>query len=238
MFLLQNHSVYNTDEHFKIDPITRVISQKSGKTKLMHGDHNSERYEFDISRYVDGYDMTLCDKVEIHWINASSSSGGKYNADIYLVDDVHVDSQNSDILVFSWLVSANSTQYVGSLNFAVRFITTGDDEQPVYVWSTAVHTGISIADSINNSSSVIGNNSDILREWEARLFGIGDTVEQHLLDKSIEQQAAIEAKGDAVLLSIPEEYSEVAMYLVDENTGRKYKLHVIDGLLNMSEVFV
>lgn len=213
--MAQNHSVYNTDEHFKIDPITRVISQKSGKTKLMHGDHNSERYEFEMSRYIDGYDITLCNKVEIHWINASSSSGGKYNADIYLVDDVHVDTQNSDNLVFSWLVSANSTQYVGSLNFAIRFINTGDDGQPVYVWSTAVHTGISIADSINNSSTVIYNNSDILREWESRLFGIGDTVEQHLLDTSIEQQAAIEAKGELVLSTIPEDYTKTSMNAIE-----------------------
>ena len=85
------HSVYDTDLHFCIDPITRSIkNQTPGKTKLIQYDHNSERFTFEIPRYVDGHDMSKCDKVEVHYINISAGKS-QQSADVYLCDDMQVD---------------------------------------------------------------------------------------------------------------------------------------------------
>lgn len=66
--MAHKHSVYDTDPHFAIDPITRAITnQSTTKTQLMQYDHNSERFTFEIPRLVDGHDMKLCDKIEIHY---------------------------------------------------------------------------------------------------------------------------------------------------------------------------
>ena len=67
---MHKHPVYDTDTHFVIDPITRVVSNpESKKTILMQNDHNSERFSFEITRYIEGHDLTLSDKVEIHYAN-------------------------------------------------------------------------------------------------------------------------------------------------------------------------
>lgn len=57
--MAHKHPIYDTDPHFKIDGDTRVIINASDvKVALMQGDHNSERFTFEIPRYVDGHDMS------------------------------------------------------------------------------------------------------------------------------------------------------------------------------------
>ncbi len=63
-----NHNIADSDTRFIIDPITRIIrNQASKKTTLMQNDHNSERFTFELPRYVEGHDMSLCNAVEIHY---------------------------------------------------------------------------------------------------------------------------------------------------------------------------
>ena len=77
------HSVYDTDAHFKIDPITKVITNMATqKVKLMQFDKGSERFTFEIPRFVEGHDMTLCNKVKIHYNNIDATTkeqNKKYN---------------------------------------------------------------------------------------------------------------------------------------------------------------
>ena len=64
------HSVYDSDAHFSINPITKVIKNESSKkTTLVQGDHNSERFSFDIPRHIEGHDMMQCNLVEVHYDN-------------------------------------------------------------------------------------------------------------------------------------------------------------------------
>ena len=50
--MAHTHDVIDYDKHFVIDPVTRQIDNKSGKIVLMQNDHNSERFTFEIPRYV------------------------------------------------------------------------------------------------------------------------------------------------------------------------------------------
>jgi hypothetical protein len=145
------HSIYDTDPHFKIDGKTRKVTNLSDvKAVIFQYDHNSERFTFELPKLIDGHDMTLCDTVEIHWVNTDASSG-KSNTGIYNVTDTQVSPADDNVLICSWLISNEITQLVGSLSFIVRFICTGDDGTIEYAWSTAVHSGVTVAYSIDNT---------------------------------------------------------------------------------------
>ena len=187
--MAHTHSVLDTDIHFKIDGKTRkVVNVSEVKKSVFQYDHNSERFTFEIPRLIDGHDMTKCDIIQIHYINIDSRKRYSF-ADVYEVADAKVSADNPDVLTCSWLISNRATQYVGSLNFVIRFICYDTDGSPTYVWSTAVHTDVSVESSINNGESIVIDYSDILVQWEERLFGIGDTVEQQMRDAADEKLA-------------------------------------------------
>ena len=159
------HDVTDYDTHFIIDKHTRNITNASGKTKLIQHDHNSERFTFEIPRYIDGHDMMNCSTIEIHYTNISADRKGE-SSDIYLVDDVGLSSQADDIVIFSWLISGNATQYVGALNFTIKFTClTGDNID--YRWCTAVYKSITIGETISNSEMIVAKYSDIIAAWKA-----------------------------------------------------------------------
>lgn len=139
------HNITDTDKRFSIDPITRAVTNNSGKVTLAQYDNNSERFVFELPRVIEGHDMSLCDNVEIHYINFASTTE-KYEG-VYLVDDLTVDEWEEDKASFSWLISEDATKYAGKLNFLVRFVCM-DDEIPTYVWSTAIFKGITIVEGM------------------------------------------------------------------------------------------
>ena len=166
--MAHKHSVYDTDPHFAIDPITRAITNLSTtKTQLMQYDHNSERFTFEIPRLVDGHDMTQCDKIEIHYINVDAATK-ESKADVYPVDDKQLSPASEDVVIFSWLISKNATGYAGTLNFLVRFVClTGTIID--YVWSSDIHKGISVGGGMNNTAAITEDDSDVLEAWKASI---------------------------------------------------------------------
>lgn len=182
--MAHKHSVYDTDPHFAIDPITRAITnQSTTKTQLMQYDHNSERFTFEIPRLVDGHDMQQCDKIEVHYINVDAATK-QSNADVYIVDDMQISPESDDVVIFSWLISGNATQYAGTLNFIIRFLchtgTTID-----YAWGTDMHKGISVGGSFSNGEMVIAEYTDVLEKWKEEVLGGGgggNKIYRHLFE--------------------------------------------------------
>ena len=67
------HNIIDSDARFSINSVTRQIKNESKqKTSLMQNDHNSERFGFILDRYIEGHDMSLCNQVEVHYLNSSS----------------------------------------------------------------------------------------------------------------------------------------------------------------------
>lgn len=166
--MAHTHSVYDSDTHFSINPVTRQIKNESGKVTLIQHDHNSERFTFEIPRKVEEHDMSLCNKVEVHYINIDSSTKESHS-DIYEVADLQISPESDDVVIGSWLVSGNATRLVGSLNFVIRFSCVAEDGTVEYAWNTAVHSGISVSTGIYNSHVVYEENYDILAQWEAQI---------------------------------------------------------------------
>lgn len=159
--MAHTHAVVDSDNHFIINPITREITNNSKKVKLMQGDHASEIFTFEIPRYVDGHDMSLCNKIAIHYINIGQTGS---NPDVHLVEDASVDDANEN-LVFSWLIYRTATKYPGTLNFLIKFscVTDGIIE---YQWNTDIFKGIMIATGIDNEETLAEEYSDVLQKWK------------------------------------------------------------------------
>lgn len=158
------HPVYDTDPHFSVDAISRNITYESNeKLILVQGNHNSERYTFEMPRYIDGHDVMLCDIMQIHYLNIEA--GGRHrNSGVYKISDMQVSKDDKNVVVCSWLVSQNATTYVGSLNFIIRIACTSGS-QIDYSWSTAVYSSIAVVTSIDNANIVAEQYADILEEW-------------------------------------------------------------------------
>ena len=160
------HSVYDADAHFTVDPIKRVVRNKTPKkVTVMQYDHNSERFTFELEqRYVEGHDMSTCNLVEVHYNN-----GG--NRGLYIVDDLRVSTEDPDKVTCSWLVSRNATQKAAPLEFRLTFKCVSEDDTD-YVWSTAIHKGISVSPGIDSTGMVEKEYPDVI----GQLIGKIETI--------------------------------------------------------------
>lgn len=164
--MAHTHPVVDSDSRFVINSTTRVISTTSDKLELVQGDHQSERITFEIPKIVEGHDMSLCDRIEVHYINIDRRTSAT-SRDVYIADDVAVDG---DKLTFSWLISGNATKYYGRLNFIILFECLDPDGNYTYKWNTEICKLLTIGEGISNTSAVIEDHSDILEKFRKEIL--------------------------------------------------------------------
>lgn len=170
VYMSHLHEIVDSDSHFIIDPITRQITtdENNLKTELIQYDHNSERYSFELPRYIEGHDMTLCNVVQVHYSNIASKTK-ESKKDIYNVSDLQCLDSNENTLIFSWLISGNATQLVGKLNFVIRFSCISDTTID-YVWQTDIYDKIKIKSAIYNTDYIATEYSDVLAEFATKSY--------------------------------------------------------------------
>ena len=169
------HSVYDSDTHFSISAITRAIKNESSKkTTLIQGDHNSERFSFDLPRFIEGHDMMNCNLVEVHFTNKDEQTGD-INKDNYEVKDMQISPSDSNIIVFSWLIDERATLLAGLLEFQIKFkcMTGGVCD---YKWNTAINSEISIASALDNSGEVVESTPNVVDLWRSEIFGYAENA--------------------------------------------------------------
>ena len=213
------HDVPDSDTHFKIDPYTRQIENTNyRKTVLMRGDHKSERFTFEVPRYVDGHDMSLCNRVYVHFDNVGISIENAHH-DVAEMKDLRINPDDPETVISSWLIRREATQFVGILSFSVQYQCV-EGEEITYEWNTDSYDDIEIRQSKNNTEAAVINYTNVLEQWRSQIFGAGDTVMANIAAEgtnqvtavqaeSATQQAAIELKGSETLDTIPEDYTEV-----------------------------
>lgn len=218
---LHEHDVVDADSYFVINPVTRKLETESRDEQvIMQYDHNSERYTFELLRYVEGHDMMLCNSVVVHWNNIDGETAEETaeTTDIY---DLRVNPENEETVICSWLITRNSTQRVGILSFLVQYKCVNADGEVTYEWHTDSYDTVTVRKSRNNGPQSVIEYTDILEQWRIRLFGTSESEQQKILDLSAEQQqiitdkvdakteksiSAINNKGIEILESIPEDY--------------------------------
>jgi hypothetical protein len=222
------HPVPDTDTYFVIDPVTRQIENMSPKKNvIMQYDHNSERFTFELPRYIDGHDMLECTSVTVNVDNIEvvESDGveeiePRVNSDAPDITDLRVHPADSEKVICSWLISRNSTQLAGILSFHVEFKCVDSSGNVVYEWSTDNFDGIEVRARKKNGEAAVAPHADLLEQWRTRIFGAGDSVMANIAAEgeaqvaavkaeSETQQEAVELKGAQTLDSIPEDYTEV-----------------------------
>lgn len=160
--------IKDTESHFIIDPFTRFITNESAANNtIVQYDHNSERFTFEIPRYVDGHDMYDGTEVRIHYCNTTSNGAWQTNG-VYIPDDVALSGESEDTVTFSWLLSSANTQYIGFLYFSIQFVCL-NGETIEYAWNTGIYKDIVIIESINNAEGISVENTDVLGAWKADL---------------------------------------------------------------------
>lgn len=151
--MAHKHSVYDTNLHFIIDGNTRLVKNSTeAKVTLVQYDHNSERITFELPRYIDGHDMSLCTDTQVHYINIEKKTN-RESVGVYECDDLQIAPDDENVVICSWLISKNATRFVGSLFFVIRFVCS-EDREITYSWNTARHTGLSVTDGIYNGEDV------------------------------------------------------------------------------------
>ena len=188
------HSVYDSDTHFSIDVITRTLKNESSKkTMVIQNDHNSERFTFELPRFIEGHDMMQCNKTEVHYLNIDTQKGTKVEG-VYEVDDLQLSPANEpteegtegtdEKVIFSWLISRNATQFVGSLNFVITFKCLDDEGMVQYAWNTAIHSRISVSSGIQNTKDIVLEYADVLEQWKNNLIAVEKSAKQ-FVDESV-----------------------------------------------------
>lgn len=155
--MAHTHDMFDTDQYFSINENTRAITYEGdGIPVITQGDRNSERFTFELPRYIDGHDMTKCNIAQVHFVNINASDPAERISDIYDMTDLQVDIEDDELALCTWLINANATKYVGSLNFALRFACTNGNVVE-YSWSTIPYTKIVIASTIDNTEEAASN---------------------------------------------------------------------------------
>ena len=157
--------VVDTDHYFVIDAFTREITSKNPqKDMLIQNDHNSERFTFEIPRFIEGRDVGKCNVVQVCYLNGKSSG-------VYTVDDLNVYPFVNDILTCSWLVSQNATGNVGPLRFMLRFAQVNDDASLEYAWSTKIYEKVQVVESLDRAMDFEREYVDVIEQWKNTVMG-------------------------------------------------------------------
>lgn len=221
------HSISDKDMHFSIDPVTRqIISESLVKTAVVQYDHNSERFTFCIPRYVEDHDMTTCNRVEVHYKNIDAETMAT-NQGVYLVEDLSVDPDDENTVVCSWVISQNATQYVGPLEFALRYGCVTDDNV-TYLWNTAPYVDFKVIAGHSSAEAVVTKYADILQTWWKKLFIIeGGTVNENT-DEALTFWVGTHSEYDA----LPEEEKNVEnrLYFFEDDPSIETLNELIENL--------
>ena len=224
------HNIIDDDRHFVVDPITRQITNTSSKLVISQYDHDSERFTFEIPRYIEEHDMAECDRIEVHFTNITRTKK-EQNDDTYIVEDVQSDR---NAVFFSWLVSRNATQLVGSLKFSVTFLCFDDDGNEVYNWGTDIFDSIQVIARLENTESVVESNPDLIESMKKEILesisSSGGGVDEAEVEKIIENYLTENppARGD------PGEDGTSPTIDVEEIEGG-YRITIVD--VNDTETF-
>lgn len=165
------HNIVDTGNRFVIDAESRTITNESESLVLSQGDHNSKRYTFEVPKIVEGHDMTLCNRIEIHYDNISRDKKERSEG-LYIAKDIKVDGNN---VTFTWLVSGNATRHAGTIQFWINFSCIDSSGEIVYSMGTNIFKSIKVTASNRNTEEIVFTFPDVLEQWRSEVLSDIDT---------------------------------------------------------------
>lgn len=195
------HNVTDQDLHFLIDPKNDMAITCEGKVKaLKRGDHNSEVYSFSMPRIIEGHDMSLCNKVEIHYNNIHKDTSTREtteNRSFAEAEGFGPARDGADTVTWTWKPTGDATQLEGKLAFCVRFACM-EGEIITYQKFSGIFEAIPVGDTIHNTEAVAREYADVLEAWRQEIIGACRAKEIDLLEYGVDLGTAL-AGGASVL---------------------------------------
>lgn len=186
------------DSTLYIDLDSRLITIPKSITNLgVESDDEVKKLSFSIPRHYGDVDLSEF-KIRINYLNTRKMG------DVYQVTDALIDEEN---IKFSWIVGRNAFIYKGNVTFNVCLRKFKDDEV-IQEFNTTIST-LPVLEGLETGEQAILPYTDILEQWENRLFGTADSAEQAVIDASTEQQRLITLKGSEVLDTIAAEEQSI-----------------------------
>lgn len=196
-------------EELTIDAESRqILVPDAEKIFGVESDTQAERKHFRCPRYVGaGLDLAGC-FLRVNFRNANG------DVDSYLITDVAIDGED---ITFSWELSKKVTAYKGEVQFVVCAVMgTGLPE-----WNTTLAVGEVLEGLEPDSSTVEAETTDVIAQLLAMVaaqtsaveaVGAAQCAEVKRVGENTTQEAkaAVEAKGEAVVASIPEDYTTLS----------------------------
>lgn len=204
---MHEHSIYSSSVDFIIDPESRLITNTRSKIKLAQYDHLSTTFAFECPRYVNGHDMSLCDKVYVYYVNAGRDES-QISDGVYKTKDLIVSKHDPSKINFSWPVSGDATEYAGKLSFIVRFSCHNENSDYAYIWNTAEHSTIFILSGYDGGEIIVERHLDILDMFDKRISKF-ESVE---VIKSV-NGAKPDENGNVTVSVMPDDLEQLSMLI-------------------------
>ena len=217
------HTLVDTDNYFVIDPITRQITNMSrGELILMQRDHKSSVYTFQLPRYIDGHDMSLCNRVKCHFNNIGNLGEELLeHPDVVELTDLRLNPEDKSTVICSWTITRQATWYAGALGFLLQYLCVDEYGNETYEWHTDEFTAVTIKKSRNNDEAPLVEYTAIFEQWRERIFGAGDSVKSEIIALTEEKLSEVTSEGTKqvenvaneglrVLGTIPEDYTAMS----------------------------
>lgn len=130
------------------------------------GDHNSNPVRIRCDRYVDGGDLTECNKFYIAWQNPTAEISGRSE-----INDISVDPDNKDKLLCTWLVDHDTCSAAGTIEITFQAIKQDTDATILYEWQTQLNDSMQVLAGINGSYSYLHSGSNSIKNVDS-VYGI------------------------------------------------------------------
>lgn len=233
------HKVIDSDMHFTIDVISKtIVSNHPEKDTIVQGDHNAERFTFELPRYIEGHDMLLCNHVDVAYINAEATGRDKkHSSGVYMVEDLEIAANGKkDTLTCSWLISKNATEYAGVLRFAL-ILSCMSGEKILYRWKTNIFGDIIVAPSLDSDLTFELEYLDVIEQWKNRMMN----EFYDFIDESVANQVDIVQidKNKAAIEGLAVNISEARSAMINMDSDLKKDIALqksrIDNMAKLSE---
>lgn len=149
-----------TEPHIVIGADRYVTVPESLRRIAVSEDHNMETVIFDCPRYWDEHDMSDTNAWDTH-INYMLANGrlGSFKA-----NDVTVDDNDESKMYFSWTITEEMTQVLGTITFMVCIRNMGDDGKEIRHWNSEPNDDMYISDGLEPTPEVTLPTADIMTQ--------------------------------------------------------------------------
>lgn len=222
----------SSDSHIVIGVDRFITVPDELKRIAVQYDHNMRTVTFDCPRYYDGRDMS---KMKVY-INIRGPKGARYS---YIADNVRVDTSNPIVMNFDWTIRRPITDVNGKLIFLVCIRKANDEGNEENHWNSELNTDLYISEGMEYEEFEEPPYSDIVTQLLQRMDDVEALATPEAMqgytnawleENSNTVLAEVRAKGNEVLASIPEAYTETYSYAAEgARTKADAIIRIIEG---------